>query len=138
MRQSRLFIIVSLVAILMTACHSGSSKYSKEADQLIENARRAKDFKHLATLADSLQKAGLISDAKAYYWQGYACDRQMRYRTADYYWERAIEAASKSEAPEELDFYAKSASRLANMLMTRGDYEGTVKMAVHRRPGRKR
>ena len=50
MRQSRLFIIVSLVAILMTACHSGSSKYSKEADQLIENARRAKDFIYMALL----------------------------------------------------------------------------------------
>lgn len=130
MRQSRLFIIVSLVAILTVACNSGGNKYNKEADQLIENARRAKDFKHLATLADSLQKAGLVTDAKAYYWQGYASDRQMRYRTADFYWKRAIEAAAKSEKPEEMDFYAKSASRLANMLMTRGDYEGTVKMAV--------
>lgn len=130
MRQSKLFIIVSLVAILMAACNSGGSKYNKEADQLIENARRAKNFKHLTTLADSLHKAGLITDAKAFYWQGYASDRQMHYHTADFYWNRAIEAASKSENREELDFYAKSASRLANMLMTRGDYEGTVKMAV--------
>lgn len=131
MRQSKLFIIVSLVAILMGACNQGGNvKYSKEADQLIENARRTKNFKHLATLADSLHKAGLITDAKAFYWQGYACDRQMHYHTADFYWNRAIEAAAKSENPEETDFYAKSASRLANMLMTRGDYEGTVKMAV--------
>lgn len=131
MRQSRLFIILSMVAILLAACENeGNKKYSQEADQMIEQVRKTKDYKHLITLADSLQQAGLISDAKAYYWQGYACDRMNRHRTADFYWNRAIEAASLSEKSEATGFYAKSASRLANLLMTRGDYEGTVKMAV--------
>ena len=131
MRKSRLFIIFSMVAALLSACHQGGDvKYSQEADKLIEKVRQSRNFQHLITLADSLRQEGLISDAKAFYWQGYACDHQMRQRTADFYWNRAIEAAAKSENPEEMDFYAKSASRLANMLMTRGDYEGTVKMAV--------
>ena len=131
MRKSRLFIIFSMVAVFLSACHQGGDvKYSQEADKLIEKVRQSRNFQHLITLADSLRQEGLISDAKAFYWQGYACDHQMRQRTADFYWNRAIEAAAKSENPEEMDFYAKSASRLANMLMTRGDYEGTVKMAV--------
>ena len=131
MRKSRLFIIFSMVAVLFSACQQGGDvKYSQEADQLIEKVRHSRDYQYLITLADSLRQEGLITDAKAFYWQGYACDRQMRQRTADFYWNRAIEAAAKSDNPEEMDFYAKSASRLANMLMTRGDYEGTVKMAV--------
>lgn len=124
-------ILMSVVVLLIAACNQGeSTKYSKEADQLIDVARRARNYQRLAFLADSLHQAGLISDAKAFYWQGYACDRQMHQRTADFYWNRAIEAAAKTDNAEEMDFYAKSASRLANMLMTRGDYEGTVKMAV--------
>ena len=85
MRKSRLFIIFSMVAMLLSACHQGGDvKYSQEADQLIEKTRQSRDFQHLITLADSLRQEGLITAAKAFYWQGYASDHQMRQRTADF------------------------------------------------------
>ena len=120
-----------MAVMLVAACNNGGSvKSNPEADKQLEAARRARDYKHLSLLADSLNNAGLISDAKVFYWRGYAAERQRQQRIADFYWNRAIESAVKSDDAEEIEYYAKSASRLANLLMTRGDYEGTVKMAV--------
>lgn len=120
-----------MAVMLVAACDNGGSVTNDpEADKQLEAVRHARDYAHLGLLADSLREAGLISDAKVFYWRGYAADRQMQFRIADFYWNRAIEAAVKSDDAVETEYYAKSASRLANLLMTRGDYEGTVKMAV--------
>ena len=120
-----------MAVMLVAACDNGGSvSNDPEADKQLEAVRHARDYARLGLLADSLREAGLISDAKVFYWRGYAADRQMQFRIADFYWNRAIEAAVKSDDAVETEYYAKSASRLANLLMTRGDYEGTVKMAV--------
>ena len=124
--------ICVLVALMITACGGGSatSEEKKAAEQLIDGAYRAKDYGLLLTLADSLEKNGALSTAEAYYWQGYASDRMMQHRAAEFYWQSAINEAKNSTDAEDLAIYAKSASYLANSQCVRGDYEEALKAAV--------
>ena len=117
------------MALTLAACVGGCGKSGGKAEQMIDEAYRAKNYQLLMTLADSLQQAGELSDAKAYYWQGYASDRMKQFRTAEFYWKSAVAAAENSTDAEDLALYAKSASRLANGLSVRGDYASTLKAA---------
>ena len=124
-------LIILTVAMLSTACSSGPSKeQSAKAGRMIETAHKARDFNRLMALADSLENEGSLSQAEAYYWKGYASDRMKKNRMAEFYWKTALEAASNSTDKEDLDTYAKTASRLANLLCLRGDYEGTLKVGL--------
>ena len=131
MKQSRIWIVFIMAAMLMTACGSGPTKeQSENAERAIKTAHKQRDYDKLLTLADSLEKIGSLSQAEAYYWRGYASDRQKMYRMAEFYWMTALEACEGSTKPEDLKIYAMTASRLANLLSVRGDYEGTLKMGV--------
>ena len=117
--------------MLTAACSSGPSKeQSAKAERMIETAHKARDFNRLMTLADSLVNQGDLSQADAYYWKGYASDRMKKNRMAEFYWKTALETAGNSDSKEDLDTYAKAASRLANLLSVRGDYEGTLKIGL--------
>ena len=117
--------------MLTAACSSGPSKeQSAKAERMIETAHKARDFNRLLTLADSLVNQGDLSQADAYYWKGYASDRMKKNRMAEFYWKTALETAGNSDSKEDLDTYAKAASRLANLLSVRGDYEGTLKIGL--------
>jgi len=121
--------LLSVVAMLLAmACDNKTG--SGQADKLLDAAYQAKNYPRLMELADSLEKAGGISQAKAYYWLGYACDRQKQLRMAEFYWKMSLEAAANSEDREEVDYYARSGCRLANLLSVRGDYEATLKAAL--------
>ena len=115
----------------LTGCQGGrpSEKNHAEALRLIENAHDAKDYKSLMRQADSLMKAKGLTEAEAYYWQGYAYDHTMQHRMAEFYWKMAIAQTSNATAPEDLAIYAKSASRLANVLSLRGEYEAALQAA---------
>ena len=131
MKQSRFWLFIITVAMLTAACSSGPSKeQSAKAGRMIETAHKARDFNRLLTLADSLEKEGCLTQAEAYYWKGYASDRMKKNRMAEFYWKTALEAASNSSDKGDLDTYAKTASRLANLLSVRGDYKGALKIAL--------
>ena len=113
-------------SILTSSCSQQPSKEQAEkADKLIEAAHKAKDYDRLMLLADSLEKDGSLSSAKAYYWRGYASDRTDHLRMAEFYYNTALEAASTND----VDAYAKAASHLANLVSVRGDYESALKIA---------
>ena len=129
MKQSRIWIVFVMAAMLMTACSSGPTKeQSENAERAIETAHKQRDYDKLLTLADSLEKNGCLSQAEAYYWRGYASDRLKMYRMAEFYWKTALEACEGSTEPEDLKIYAMTASRMANLLSVRGNYEGTLKI----------
>ena len=120
-----------MAAILATACSNGPSKeQSDKAGRMIQTAHKARNFNRLLTLSDSLEKQGCLTQAEAYYWKGYASNKMKKNRMAEFYWKTALEAASNSTNKEELDTYAKTASRLANLLSVKGDYKGALKIAL--------
>ena len=131
MKQSRFWLLAIMAVVLTMACSSGPSKeQSAKAGRMIETAHKARDFNRLLTLADSLEKAGCLTQAEAYYWKGYASDRMKKTRMAQFYWNTSLEASANSTNKEDLDTYAKTASRLANLLCVRGDYKGALKIAL--------
>lgn len=128
--KTRLLKLSAIVAatLLVTAC--GGSGKSQEAEQLIETAYQQKDYQRIQQLADSLEAEGDLQKGKADYWRGYACDRQKDKKQAEQYWRAALTETEGSTAPADLEIYAKSASRLANLLSINGNYEETLQMAL--------
>ena len=130
-KHSRFWLLAIMAVMLTTACSSGPSKeQSAKAGRMIETAHMARDFNRLLALADSLEKAGCLTQAEAYYWKGYASDRMKKTRMAQFYWNTALETTINSTHEADLDIYAKAASRLANLLSVRGDYKGALKVAL--------
>lgn len=125
MKQTKLWILLVLMtSLLMVACSEEEKKAKiSEADKLIETTQKSKNYNELMKVVDSLEINGQITSTKACYWRGYACDKMKRQRLAEYYWKASLEAAKESTDGDEMTYYAKSASRLANMLSVRGDYE---------------
>ena len=111
--------------LALTACKSGkpSDEGHTRALRQIKNAYEERDYQELLRLADSLCTIGELSEPEAYYWQGYASDRTKQLRMAEFYWKTAVAQTSNSTEPEDLAIYAKSASHLANVLGSRGEYD---------------
>jgi len=122
------FMLMAVFAI--TSCQSGVSDEEREqAKQMIDQARRQKNYERILVLSDSLEKTGCMSEARACYWRGYAYDRMKQNEKAESEWRKAIELAMKAENGEDIDVYARAASYLANLLCVRGDFEGTLRLA---------
>ena len=132
MKQTKFWILLAVMAsVLMTACNEEEKKSQiSEADKLIEASHKNKNYNEMMKVVDSLEAIGMITPTKACYWRGYACDKMKRQRLAEYYWKASIDAAKESTDGDEMTYYAKSASRLANMLSVRGDYEDGLNMAI--------
>ena len=118
--------------MLIVAC--GERKETRleknTADGLVLNAYKQKDYPLLLALADSLGKIGAISEPKSYYWRAYASDKMNKKRAAEYYWKKSGSSVTDFKNAEEVEYYAKSASRLANLKCVKGDYEGALQFAI--------
>ena len=127
MKRIHLFALMLTAASLLALTACKSEKPSEEghtrALRQIQNAYEERDYQELLRLADSLCTIGELSEPEAYYWQGYASDRTKQLRMAEFYWKTAVAQTSNSTEPEDLAIYAKSASHLANVLGSRGEYE---------------
>ena len=132
MRQTKIWIFLMVMAgILMAACNNEEQNgQMSEADKLIENTQKTKNYPELLKVVDSLETIGSITPTKAYYWRGYACDKMKRQRLAEFYWKASLDAAENATSSDEMAYYAKSASRLANMLSVRGDYQEGLDLTV--------
>lgn len=129
MKQGRLFLFATLIAALLTTgCgNKPSAEQCEKADQLVAAVQKTKDYPRLMAVADSLANEGSLSPAKAYYWRGYASDRMDKKRIAEFFWKASLENAVYEK---DMNIYAKTASRLANLLTIRGDYESGLKAAI--------
>ena len=127
MKRIYFFALMLTAASLLALTACTSAKPSEEghtrAIRQIQNAYEERDYQELLRLADSLCTIGELSEPEAYYWQGYASDRTKQLRMAEFYWKTAVAQTSNSTEPEDLAIYAKSASHLANVLGSRGEYE---------------
>ena len=102
--------------------------HSGEADSLINVAYKLRDYERILSLADLHHQTGALSDLKAFYWRGYAYSRMRKIRQAEIEWKQAV--AHGIDNVEDLEYYSKSANRLAGLLYMKFDYEGTMRVAV--------
>ena len=124
-----LLVFVAIFAVL-SSCqeHKQVGLRSSEADSLINVAYKLRDYERIVSLADLHQQTGALSDMKAYYWRGYAYSRMRRMRQAEVEWKQAV--ARNITNAEDLEYYSKSANRLAGLLYIKFDYEATMRVAM--------
>ena len=125
-----LLLITTLCMTTLTSCEDNRRmKGSKvEADSLLAIAHKEHAYDRILEIVGKHEKTGAISSLKAHYWRGYVYSRQRKIRMAENEWKQAIGQDAKS--PEALEYYAKSANRLAALLFMKFDYEGTIRVAV--------
>ena len=98
------------------------------ADSIIFNAGISKDYIRMVELVDSFAQAGEISELNANRWRGTAYYRQGQYRSAEYYYKKAVTGTIVNESDHQS--YIKAARRLSELLLIKGDYEGALKVAM--------
>ena len=122
--------VLLFTALPFSGCRNVAKSSSAEAVALINAASEAKDYERIETLADSLGKAGKLSKGESNYWQGYAHYQLGQRELAEYYWQEAIRLTEKSTDPNDLHYYAKSASYLTSQLCRYAEYASALHTAL--------
>ena len=134
MKQIRVLffaVFFGIVALLAVSCGKQREQRIQQisdVDLQLDRAHQAHNYDSLLLLVDSFRAAGVLSDIKTNYWLGYVHQRKGQQRLAEVYWKNAVN--DEANDPVSLDFYAKSACRLASLLLLKGDYEGTLQVAL--------
>lgn len=98
------------------------------ADSLIFDIGVHKEYERMREVTDSLEMAGKLSAIDANRWRGVSYYRQGQYLMAEVCYRKALNCEVKT-ALDQLS-YNKSARRLSELLLVRGDYEGALMVAM--------
>ena len=133
MREGRFIIITTalLSLLLLNACSGGGRRAkirASRADSILYAEGEARNYERILSLADSFQALGDLSELNANRWRGVAYYYQGLHRTSEFYYKKAVNAEIR-DANDALN-YNKSARRLAQMLLHKGDYEGALRVAT--------
>jgi serine phosphatase RsbU (regulator of sigma subunit) len=131
-KRISLLSVVGILLLTMIGCggkSAGVKRQQATADSLIHVAYRENQYERIEMLADSLRNAGDISDMKSSYWLGYANDKLMRKRLAEFFWNTGMATFNPDDDKEDAEVYAEMASRLAGLKCTLGEYEAALKVA---------
>jgi tetratricopeptide (TPR) repeat protein len=124
-------VLLMVTTLPFTGCHNGTKRVSSpEAVSLINAAFEAKDNERLQQLADSLDNAGKLSKGESNYWQGYAYYQMGQRELAKSFWQEAIKVTENSNDPNDLVYYAKSASYLTSQLCRYAEYAAALYTAL--------
>ena len=135
-------VAITLAAVLFVSCGGknestaqGESKVSTKdslksimVDSLISRADKAKDYERKFFLADSLEKAGVISSVRANFLRGSSLHSQNKRAASEVYYKRALDVEELDD--KDVIFYSRSARTLAQMLSVKNDYETTIRIAM--------
>ena len=134
MTKRAIFYLSSVLLLTFLAGCGRSNHEIQEQRRLAEDmvyaAYKAKDYPRIITLVDSFKADGNFSEGKACYWLGYAYDRMMQKRMAEFYWRTGIAAVQNSTEDEDIKVYAGICNRLTGLLSTWTEYEAALKVAV--------
>ena len=124
-------MLISFVAVFVS-CNNVANKRlalkASKADSILFDVGVAKDYDRIKVLADSFEKAGIISPLNANRWRGVAYYHQGHYRMSEMYYRKAVECEVKNT--EDQLSYNKCARRLSELLLVKGDYEGALMVAI--------
>lgn len=125
-------MLIVLMALTFTSCswkdNQQATTQQVEIDSLLTTAHEAHDYEQILELADHYEAAEVLSKLKACYWRGYAYSGMRKMRQAEKEWKEAVTQDVISAG--DLEYYSKSANRLAGLLYMKFDYEGTIRVAV--------
>jgi len=124
------WLILLLMSMAFVACHekTGHSVKASKADSVLFDVGVRMEYDSIITLANAYEKQGLISELDANRWRGVAYYHQGHYRMAEVYYRKAVECEVKTD--EDQLSYNKCARRLSELLLVKGDYEGSLVVAI--------
>ena len=122
--------ITLLAGVFLCSCNSNEQAEIKanKADSLIFNTGFLQDYERMRILADSFEISGDISPLNANRWRGVSYYREGNNNMAEICYRKALECNIKSE--QDKVSYIKSARRLSEILLVKGDYEGSLGIAI--------
>lgn len=122
--------ITLLGGITFYSCDNKQTMESKanKADSIIFNAGIVKDYTQMRALADSFEMSGDITPLNANRWRGASYYREGNNTMAEICFRKALE--SKITSDNDVVSYIKSARRLSEILLVKGDYEGSLSIAI--------
>lgn len=126
----RLIVPMLLIIITMMSCNEVKRREirSTHADSVLFDIGVQMEYERMRKVTDSFEIAGDISALNANRWRGVSYYHQGQYRMAEIYYKRALESEIKS-SQDQLS-YNKCARRLSEILLVKGDYEGSLQVAV--------
>lgn len=98
------------------------------ADSIIYEAGKSQDYQRILTLTDSLEQEGNITEVNANRWRGVAYNHMGQMRNAEMYYQKVMDADINNDR-DKLS-YIKSARRLAELLVKRGEFEDGLRVAL--------
>lgn len=128
---SYIFACITLLGgITFYSCDNKQTMESKanKADSIIFDVGILKDYERMRTLADSFEMSGDITPLNANRWRGASYYREGNNTMAEICFRKALE--SKIMSDQDLVSYIKSARRLSEILLVKGDYEGSLSIAI--------
>lgn len=114
--------IVAFVVLIISCTASVGEEKQTKAQKLIEEIVNNHDNKRLAHVADSLMITGELSKGESNFWQGFAYYWMKQNEVAKYHWETALKVTENSTDPNDVKFYARSASYMASLMCRFGDF----------------
>ena len=134
MYKSKLFrVVILLLTVVMSFSSCRYARQQREirasrADSVIFAIGTTKDYERMREVTDSFEIVGDISALNANRWRGVSYYRQGQYRMAEICYRKALENEVKNEV-DQLS-YNKVARRLSEILLVKGDYEGSLQIAI--------
>ena len=131
-RFSLFLSVLSLGVLLLSGC--GESNVVRDlkaakADSLIFEVGLTKEYPAMRNLVDSLEMTGELSALNANRWRGVSYYREGNYRMAEVCYRKALNCQVKTDQ-DQLS-YNKSARRLSELMLVKGDYEGSLRVAMN-------
>ena len=116
--------------IALCSCENKQTIESKvnRADSIIFDVGKVQDYERMRVLVDSFEMSGDISSLNANRWRGVSYYREGNNNMAEICYRKALECNINSEEDEVS--YIKSARRLSEILLVKGDYEGSLSIAI--------
>ena len=133
MFRTRPFHIVPLFIMLITMMSSCVKEHktgpvSTHIDSVLFETGRLKQYMHMVELADSFEQTGDLTKLNANRWRGVAYYHQGQYRMSEVCYKRALECEVKTDQDQLC--YNKVVRRLSELLLVKGDYEGSLRVAI--------
>lgn len=124
------WLILLLVSMALVSCDKEMRRDLKasRADSILFDVGVRMEYDSMLYLANRYEEQGLISELDANRWRGVAYYHQGHYCMSEIYYRKAIECEVETDN-DQLN-YNKCARRLSELLLVKGDFEGSLQVAI--------
>ncbi len=129
-KRSLTWLVLLLVSVTFLACHKEVGRHVKasKADSIMFDVGVRMEYDSMLLLANRYEEQGLLSELDANRWRGVAYYHQGHYRMSEIYYRKALECKVVND--EDQLSYNKCARRLSELLLVKGDFEGSLQVAI--------